>query len=484
LGAHIGEVCEGILSSLTNNEDLGDKARVSRPDVLIRTDDSPKWAPVDIKLHYGYDDKNQSNHVIISKWEAHLPSAGTTTTGRLKEEDAIQLAHYHQHLTYLGLASDDYLVGIIGREYDTIAWGKLHLSIKGAGKNAPNFLNVYYENFLIAQEIVKKAEERNKDPEIPPPAKSRLSSGKFGCDMCKFRLICRKELENFDNKAGHVSLLAGVQKDTQARHFPDIDSIRDLAMASNLSDIGEKARRRAQVWLSKKPMLVDPAKPLEIPEFDIEVDIDLENSQALLEEILPGELMSDDRVYLYGYGIHDRTKNRDWRSAKIHSIYDFGNTDEAEYNVLSQMWSKLEELVKVAKASGQTIGIFHYSHHEKTWWRNFANRFEGKPNVPTLTHVEDFMSNYFVDLIEFSRKVALPLTGYGVKLLAPHAGFDWSVDKAGGAYSLLRYRDATDLSKPESDRREAQDWLISYNRDDVRATFAVREYLRGLNDLK
>jgi predicted RecB family nuclease len=298
--------------------------------------------------------------------------------------------------------------------------------------------------------------------------------------MCTYKKICREELESFDNNAGHVTLLAKVSPDIAARHFPDIESIRELAMSSNLSDVGEKARRRAQVWLSKKPMLLDPNYPLEIPEFDIEVDIDLENSQALLEEILPGEQMPDDRVYLYGYGVHDRTKDKDWRSAEIHSIYDFANTDEAEYKVLTEMWSKLEDLVAQAKKDNKSIGIFHYSPHERTWWKRFARRFEGKQNVPTLENVESFMNKYFVDLYEYSRKVALPLTGYSIKLLAPYAGFHWSVDNAGGANSLLKYRDATNPFSSDSAKLSAQEWLISYNRDDVRATYSVRSFLRLL----
>ena len=63
LGAHISAHCEGILATLTKNEKLNDPSRVSRPDLLIRTDDAPKWAPVDIKLHTAFDDSNKSNQV-------------------------------------------------------------------------------------------------------------------------------------------------------------------------------------------------------------------------------------------------------------------------------------------------------------------------------------------------------------------------------------------------------------------------------------
>jgi uncharacterized protein len=69
---------------------------------------------------------------------------------------------------------------------------------------------------------------------------------------------------------------------------------------------------------------------------------------------------------------------------------------------------------------------------------------------------------------------------YSIKDLAPLAGFEWDVDKAGGANSLLKFRTATDTNADPQARDEAIAWLDSYNRDDVRATFAVREFMRAL----
>ena len=106
--------------------------------------------------------------------------------------------------------------------------------------------------------------------------------------------------------------------------------------------------------------------------------------------------------------------------------------------------------------------------------------FSDRPETPTLDQVENFMHEYFIDLLDYSRKVALKTTGYSIKQLAPLAGFAWSVDDAGGANSLLKYKLATNLSASVEDQQNAIRWLIDYNRDDVKATFAVREYLRNL----
>ena len=485
LGAYIGGDCEAYLQEKLQDPSLGDESRVSRPDILIQvgvnSKGTPQWAPVDIKNHGAFDSENKSNKVKVSQWSDHLPDGAIEVSGKLEFDDGMQLAHYHAHLLNLGFASPDYLVGIVGREYQAIAWAHLDQTKQGRGANASTYISIYHDNFLKAEKVVRIAIERNRDEAIEAPVIAKMKSGKFGCSMCEFRLICMDEMEKFDNGAGHVTLLARVTAAVAEKDLPGIESIRDLVSATGLSDPGEKARRRARAWQSGKPELVDPSEPLDIPQFDIEVDIDLENSQGFLEEILDGEQFGDDQVYLYGYGVHDRVKNPDWRTTSFSHFSNFGGSAEDEYEVMLAMWQKLEQLVRDAKANDQSIGIFHYSSHEKSWWRRFAKRYSSNPKTPSIDAVEGFMNRHFVDLLEYSRKVALKSIGYSIKQLAPLAGFSWSVDSAGGALSLLKYQIASNKELTQEQRQEAIDWLIDYNRDDVKATYAVRDYLRSLD---
>jgi predicted RecB family nuclease len=69
---------------------------------------------------------------------------------------------------------------------------------------------------------------------------------------------------------------------------------------------------------------------------------------------------------------------------------------------------------------------------------------------------------------------------YSIKDLAPVAGFKWQAEDAGGAMSLLKYKAATATDVDEKIKNEAIDWLREYNLDDIRATFAVREFIRNL----
>ena len=76
---------------------------------------------------------------------------------------------------------------------------------------------------------------------------------------------------------------------------------------------------------------------------------------------------------------------------------------------------------------------------------------------------------------------AFPTKSYSIKDLAPLAKFEWSVPMAGGANSLFKYKDAINKCLDQSARDDAIAWLDAYNRDDVRATFAVRNFIRSLN---
>lgn len=484
LGAWISSVCEEKIAELTGRETASDPNRVSRPDLLVRVgegdDGKPRWAPVDIKSHDPIEE-NKSSKIYLAKWDSFLPASGTEIVSRLDLDDATQLAHYNEHLRNLGLASDEGYIGVIGRDIETIVWAKLSETALGLGGKDGNAATDYLIKFNAAKQVVASALARQKDPSLPPAAYSALEGdAKFGCGACQFQLICDRELKNHDGGAGHVTLLAGVTKNVQSKYFPDITSIRDLAAVAGLPKTAEKFQAQAQAKVLNKAILLNPDKDFLIPEFDIEIDIDLENSLSAFQDSGLTEIEGKDRVYLYGFGIHDRTSNKDWHSATFDSYSDYSNTEEGEYQLLLKMWNFLKDQVAKAESAGKSIGIFHYSSHEKTWWRNFARNHEGKTGVPTLDEVESFIGDYFEDLWGYAKLVALGTSGYGIKKLAPKAGFNWKVDDPGGALSLLKYKDAVDPSKSPAEQQESIDWLYSYNLDDVRATFAVRDYLRNL----
>ena len=481
-GGYISEITEQQLAGALGKS-FKPTIRTSRPDLMVRvgerSDGSPAWAPVDIKSHKAIT-INQSNNVFVSGFEQLTPNVNNGQKGRLSKEDLHQLAHYTRHFQALGIDCEDLWIGIIGREIGECVWSRMGDVVEGQGKSAKSFLSTHDQIFAKALEIIELSQIENVNQEMKSGIVSVKSTGKMGCTACMYKSTCLREMKSFDNGNGHVTLLARVTPDFAMNNFPEIQSIQDLLVSTPRNDQMVTAQIRARVWKTGVPENLDPSEKVEIPEADIEIDIDLENSMEALREAEIDEPLGVDRLYLYGFGIHDRTTSKDWRTAKIETYFDYSNTEEGEFLVLSQMWNRLQSEIAMAENSGKTIKIFHYSPHEFGWWKKFAKRYYGQTGVPTENELESFKSTYLVDLLPIARKISFPTMSYSIKDLAPLAGFEWDVDKAGGANSLLKFRTATDPNAAPQARDEAIDWLDSYNRDDVRATFAVREYMRGL----
>lgn len=460
-----------------------DHRRVSRPDLLVNTGQDSngiiQWRPVDIKSHRNFEEI-KSSVVYLTDFPNFQPSAGLQTMGRLQFKDGMQLAHYLRHLQELGFASQTPWAGVLGKDSTKIAWADLDALSYGVDSKAVGVFTTYELEIREKTSLIEEAIKQQQSPTSKRINIPQRISGDFGCSPCEYRKVCFNEMKDFQNGAGHVTLLSDITAPKAKSYLNGIENITDLAKATNLVPQGMTAVKRAQVWISEKEELLDPSQPFSLPEFDVEIDIDLENSQAILQELEIDESLARDSVYLYGYGIHDRTQDKDWESAEFGYFEDYSDTDDAEYAVLSQMWNFMESQVELAKSQGKSIGFFHYSPHEKTWWKNYAKRHAVRPGVPTLDHIEAFMANYLVDLMPYAKKIAFPLTGYSIKTLAPYAGFEWKVDDAGGGNSIVYFKQAS--SDPsEARRKAAQDWLRSYNRDDVKATMCIRSFLRTLS---
>jgi len=477
LGATIGAQAEIEIGRQLGLVVLEAGRRVSSPDILIRHSTvngaTASWLPVDVKAHSAIED-NRSNTVWQTQISRTLTVDGDELEGRLREDDALQLAHYVTHLNQLGIGSGNTMAGVIGRDGSAIAWADLAATKFGLGRSAEIAMDRYLRKFAASEFVVGQAIQRNLDPNVPAPAIPMYDGNAKKCPTCQFTNVCLDEMKQYKG-SGHVTLLAGV---TPAKAAGIVaDSIAELADDLNADAV---LAQRARVYLSGIPEVLT-GHILDVPSFDVEIDIDLENSQAALEEIGATDVMEPDRVFLYGYIKHDRTLVVDWDKNDAQSFEDYGNDDEAEFGVLSSMWNYLISEVEAAEAAGKTIGIFHYSPVEVTWFRRFAQRYADRAGVPSVDEVAEFVGHYFVDLIKTAKCVAFPpskkspLGGYSIKTLAPLVPFEWHVDDGNGAEALLRYKAAI---ADTAESAPARKWLRCYNWDDVRATMALRNWMR------
>jgi predicted RecB family nuclease len=482
----LGETAEKLIAAGLGRNWSDNQTRNSRPDLLMRLSIGPEpfgiWAAVDIKSHGAFDKENKSNEVFLAPALDGSFAPDTPTTGRLKEDDAIQLAHYQRHLESIGIANPDTWSGIIGRDSSVIAWAKLAETKFGRGNSALSALAKYDLQFDEALHVAETALKRNNDPAVSAPALPMLDGDAKKCPTCSFLPICLEEMVSYKG-TGNVTLLASVTPAKARNDLPTGISIGELAdLDEPLNAFGEEAKQRARVYRSGVPELKLGVSDFTVPTFDIEIDIDLENSQGALQEIGFDESVEPDRLYLYGYITHDREAVADWKTSPAGTFEDYSGSREGEHSVYLRMWNYLQEQIAQAQTTGKSIGIFHYSSHELTWWRKWVTNFADLSGIPSSAEMEDFIDNYMHDLYPVAQKIVFPpnskspICNYSIKTLAPLAGFNWHSEDAGGANSLLKYKEATSYLEPVAN--EAQDWLRDYNIDDVKATMALRNWMR------
>jgi predicted RecB family nuclease len=193
-----------------------------------------------------------------------------------------------------------------------------------------------------------------------------------------------------------------------------------------------------------------------VPRGDVEVDIDMENTQ--------------DGVYLWGALVTVRSDRNGWPAASA-GYRAFCTWEpmsgQIETDLFAAFWSWLSGLRAAAAAAGQAFRAYCYNAAaENAQLRRIGARLGLSEQVAAFTG-----SDQWVDLYrEFDRQL---ITGRaaGLKQVAPLAGFSWEVADPGGDESMVRYDAAA------AGDQQARDWLLAYNRNDTQATLALREWL-------
>ena len=500
--------------------------RVGRPDLLVAAP-SGGYRAVDIKWHQNLEPATGKASELPGLC-AGLDGLGhetavvdTDVAARKKEEDLLQLAHYQRMLEAAGMAADGRRFGgIIGTER-RVVWYDLDLpmwrtpSSTGATKLRTTMERYDFE-FAFRLDIVAVAEQHLADPSV---ALLVVPVRCGDCPTCPWNDHCRPLLEA---GSGDVSLLPRIGWTQWKVHRDhgvtdraalaaldwrtaalvsagvDVKGLRTVAaslpLAMPVLEMGSVWKRAKQLALLDAhgvrtvgdllaldaataeysgcgPGLheqVDMARAalgpapvyrrrgvveLVVPRADVEVDIDMECAEA--------------GVYLWGCLLTDRTGAGGPTSAYRPFVTWEALTPEGETANSLQFWRWLTDVRSAAHARAVTFRAYCYNAGaENQYLRRLGLSAGIEAEVAAF-----IASDEWVDLLEVWNRQLITGAGSGLKVVAPLVGFAWDVDDAGGTESMVWYDAA--IAGDDAARR----WLLQYNRGDVAATRALRDWM-------
>jgi predicted RecB family nuclease len=512
--------------------------RAGEPDLLVRSDAlfqgsaDDGYLPVDVKHHKTLDLKTREDAA-----GALTSELGTLFDGpadldpdmeaRWRRPDLLQLAHYQRLLQACERASrTGHWGGIVGRE-ERVVWYDLDLPlwrpteyIVDPPDRLLSTMEVYDLEFAHRLSVIDASQVHLEDPTSPLLAEPIAVKE---CDGCGWQDWCFEQME----ASGDVSLLPGMtiakRRKYHARGVTTLEELACLDSATarlvsagvDLAHLEEKARaadpstpvtellahrpkqaerlmeegfstvadvsrlhpvtaRFGDAGLGDLPEQIDNARArtggspayrrrgidqVVVPRADIEVDVDMESV--------------NEGCYLWGTLLNIRGAGGPESATFVPFASWNPDIGVGELEAFVAFWEWFSELRREAARRGVSFRAYCYSQGaENGQLRRLAARCGVEEDVD-----EFIRSEQWVDLLPIVKdQLITGLASMGLKTVAPLTGFSWREGDVGGVLAMVRYVEATSDGDPLL-RAAAQQWILEYNEDDVRATAALREWL-------
>ncbi|GAA4957116.1 ribonuclease H-like domain-containing protein [Actinoplanes utahensis] len=455
IGATLGAMRAGaavIVGGRLPDDHAG--GRTGKPDILLH-DGVRGYHPADVKAHHvldrRYDDAPASSLRAPAYRDAvRLPDGGA----RHREEDLLQLAHYWRMLEACGHQAAEPRGAICGDDrpgdpllvwYD-LATPAFRTYSRTSGVATRSALERYDHEHGFRLRVADVA-RRGGEPLVAPV-------GQEECATCRWAPVCVATLPG-DDLSGALRGALGVREHLALRAV-GVRTVTDLAdsdpaslLAGSYGLAVTHLRNRAfrlrkaviAAGLARDGLVMRRTARVEIPRADVEVDIDVEWG-------------ADGLVYLWGVLAGD----------VYTPFFDPGVADAAaEERLARRCLDHLAGLARDTAGRGLSLRVFHYAPPEP----RHALRFAPLPAGDAHPHA-------WVDLLPLVRGAVDSRAGHGLKAVAVHGpGHEWRDADPGGLQSQQWHGAARDGDVAAAGR------LLEYNEDDVRATRAIREWLRA-----
>jgi len=328
----------------------------------------------------------------------------------------------------------------------------------------------YDHEFGFRRKIALEASERTPATTRAPRVWPIVTAE---CQSCPWWSHCRRQLADDDLSLRIDKARLGPQEVSLLRSM-GIWTITDLA-GRNIDDLigslhsrlrrpDESARRmrlaarRARMLATGRSVERTTRGPLPLPPEGYAIDLDIETS-------------ADDTVYLWGFLVDDPQERSGPRYVSFARFTDLDRAGERRLAHEALAWLD-EQLTAHPQAR-----VYHYSDYEVVHIERIAHA-SGDPVITKVARTH--CRTRFFDLFAVVRANFFGVHGLGLKRIAHDgAGFSWRDEDPGGLNSQTWFDEAVHADEAEHRQEEARR-VLEYNEDDVRATHALRAWLRTL----
>jgi predicted RecB family nuclease len=342
-----------------------------------------------------------------------------------------------------------------------LTWYDLSLTVfktfsRSGGKTSRSALERHDHEHAFRVKVAARAMERTGAADDPPPLVEPF--GQEDCQTCLWAPVCvdilpagdlsrelrgtlsvREYLALRDQGIATIDELAGADLAAllTTEYADDTTNVHGRAARLRKAQIAAELTRDGDVLRLKPDAVVD------LPETVVEIDIDMESNR-------------DGRVYLWGLLV-----TVDGSSEYVAFADPGVGGVESERAVAQACFDWIAVTYPAAS-------VYHYAHVEQHHARRILGdaiaKYAGTASSP----------DGWIDLLPVVRDCLESRSGLGLKIVATEAaGFHWRDEDPGGLQSQLW------LEHAQAGDDEAWRRILAYNEDDVRATLAVRRFLRA-----